>query len=106
MAAETILATLDGSGPHQRLQVVLSQGAEGGLTIVLCEQHHGGEAIGWFDQRRLKLDPRQWRQLQAVLGHPQTAGQLAQAAEAPRTTIPFPGPAVRTPRRAAVGDQG
>ena len=65
MAGRTVLATLGGKGPSQRLQVSLSQGDDGRLLIDLREQHHA-EGIGWFDQRRLELDPRQFQQLQAV----------------------------------------
>ncbi len=104
MASQTILATLPGAGPHQRLQVILSQQADDALLIELCEQHHG-EGIGWFDQRRLRLDPRQWRQLQAVLGRGEAAEQIETAADAPRATLPFPGPAPRPSRRTAAGDR-
>ena len=68
MVAQTILATLTGSGPHQRLQVALRQAADGSLVIELRDQHYGGEAVGWFDQRTMSLEPRQWKQLQTVLG--------------------------------------
>jgi hypothetical protein len=103
MAARTILATLPGSAPYQRLQVGLEQRSDGRLAIDLCEQHFA-EGIGWFDQRTLSLDPRQFQQLQAVLGL--KAAHLVEdaAAEVP-ATIPFPGPRTIPPTRAAVGDE-
>jgi hypothetical protein len=103
MGAETILATLPGHGPHQRLVVALRQRGEGGLSIELRDQHHG-EGIGWFDQRTLSLDPRQWQQLQAVLGRADAASRISEAADETPATIAFPGP--RSPRvsRPAIGD--
>lgn len=103
MAAQTILATLPGSGPHQRLQVALRQKADGGLVIELRDQHFG-EGIGWFDQRTMSLEPRQWQQLQALLGTKSTSEILDEQADATPSTLPFPGPRTKSPRRPAVGD--
>jgi hypothetical protein len=102
MAARTILATLPGSAPYQRLQVGLEQRGDGGLAIDLREQHFA-EGIGWFDQRTMSLDPRQFQQLQAVLGL--KAALLEDAAEEVPATIPFPGPRTIAPVRSAVGDE-
>ena len=99
MGELTQLATLAGSLPHERLQVGLARGRDGRLVIDLREQHHA-DGIGWFDQRRLTLDPRQFRQLQAVLGLKDLALDLDAAVAAPPVTIPFPGPAEPLPRRA------
>ncbi len=101
MYGRTVLAMLAGSSPLQRVQVTLAQHKDGRLSIELRDQHYA-EGIGWFDQRVLDLDPRQFRQLQAVLGS--GASMLALAEEKPRATIPFPGPATRQPMRPAVGD--
>ncbi len=104
MGGRTVLATLSGKGPSQRLEVSLSQGDDGRLLIDLREQHHA-EGIGWFDQRRLELDPLQFQQLQAVLG---LKSDLLDAAirEEP-ATVPFPGPAPKVACRKAVGsDRG
>jgi hypothetical protein len=95
------LATLPGSKPHQRLQVVLVAGRDGRLSIDLREQHYA-EGIGWFDQRTLALDPRQFQRLQAVLNLKSAAWD--EADDEPPATLPFPGPADPAPRRAAVGD--
>ncbi len=104
MPGRTVLATLGGRGPSQRLQVSLCQGEDGRLLIDLREQHHA-DGIGWFDQRRLELDPRQFQQLQAVLGLNSDSLDAA-ALEAP-ATVPFPGPAPKvTSRPAAGGDRG
>ena len=68
MPGRTVLATL--GRPRSVAAVcrsVCRQGDDGRLLIDLREQHHA-EGIGWFDQRRLELDPRQFQQLQAVLG--------------------------------------
>lgn len=102
MVPRTVLATLAGSAPQQRLQVSLATRPGGRVMIDLCEQHFA-EGIGWFDQRSLRLDPRQFRQLQAVLG--MRAADLdaaVEAVEAP-ATIPLPGPCAAGPRRPAVG---
>ncbi len=97
----TPLATLPGSQPEERLQVALTRGRDGRVVIDLREQHHA-DGLGWFDQRRLSLDPRQFRQLQALLGLKDLAlDEESPLAEAPRT-IPFPGPAEVSPRRAVV----
>jgi hypothetical protein len=102
MAGRTVLATLGGKGPSQRLQVGLTQGDDGRLLIDLREQHHA-EGIGWFDQRRLELDSRQFQQLQAILGSNSEALDIP-AQEAP-ATVPFPGPAAKTIRRPAAGGE-
>ena len=99
----TILATLDGSGPCERLQVVLVQGDDG-LSIGLAEQHYA-EGVGWFTQRSIELDPRQWAALKATLGEDRAAGRLGHAAEDRPATLPFPGPAGTRPLRTAVGSE-
>jgi hypothetical protein len=111
MVGRTVLATLAGTKPHQRLQVALTQRGEGRVLIDLREQHYA-EGIGWFDQRTMELDPKQFRQLQAILGlkgAEDVAGRPVSGSgidhEAP-TTIPFPGPWEREPSRPAVGDEG
>lgn len=104
MPGRTVLATLGGRGPSQRVQVSLSQADDGRLLIDLREQHHA-EGIGWFDQRRLELDPRQFQQLQAVLAL--KSDSLGSAIEEEPATVPFPGPVPRVTRRpAAGGDRG
>ncbi len=101
MAARTILATLAGSAPNERLQVALLQSDDGGLLIDLREQHFA-EGIGWFDQRTMELEPRQFRQLQAILGLKSALLDDA-LAEVP-ATLPFPGPRTSSPSRSAVGE--
>ncbi len=104
MAGRTVLATLGGKRPWQRLEVGLSQGDDGRVLIDLREQHHA-EGIGWFDQRRLELDPRQLQQLQALLALEPAV--LGGAFEDEPATVPFPGPAAREARLPAVGgDRG
>lgn len=103
MPAHTILATLPGSGPHQRVQVALHQKPDGGLQIELRDQHFG-EGIGWFDQRTMSLEPRQWQQLQALLGTKATSDVLNEQADATPATLPFPGPRTKDPRRPAASD--
>jgi hypothetical protein len=100
MAGRTVLATLGGKGPSQRLEVSLSQGEDGRLLIDLREQHHA-EGIGWFDQRRLELDPLQFQQLQAVLAL-KSEELDASILEVP-ATVPFPGPAPKVACRRAAG---
>jgi hypothetical protein len=104
MVGRTLLAILGGREPSQRLQVSLSQADDGRLLIDLREQHHA-DGIGWFDQRRLELDPRQFQQLQAVLALKSASIELTNV-EAP-ATVPFPGPPpTRTERPAAGGNRG
>ncbi len=102
MTGRTVLATLDGSRPCQRLQVSLAQADDGHLWIDLREQHYA-EGIGWFDQRRLELDPRQFQQLQAALG---LKAELPSVAAEQSSIIPFPGPAPAVARRPAAGERG
>lgn len=99
MVARTILATLDGSAPYQRVQVALVQRRDGRLAIDLCEQHYA-DGIGWFDQRSLALDSRQLGQLAGVLAlNPAAVQALAE----PPAVLPFPGPADANTRRQAAG---
>jgi hypothetical protein len=102
MAARTILATLDGPAPHERLQVALVQRSDGRLVFDLRQQHHA-DGIGWYDQRGLELDPRQLRQLQAVLGS--KAARVVDEPDATPVILPVPGPRVADPLRPAVGDR-
>ena len=101
MADSTHLATLPGPAAHRRLQVGLTRGVGGRLAIDLREQHYA-EGIGWFDQCGMTLDPRQFRQLQAVLGLRGTAA--IEPVEVPPATLPFPCPSDPSRRRAAVGE--
>src|SRR5512135_562560 len=101
MACWTVLTTIAGSAPYQRLEVALVQGRDGRLTIDLREQHYA-EGIGWFDQRALELDSRQFRQLQEALGA--KSAQLGADLEKAPVSIPFPGPRTAAPARAAAGD--
>lgn len=101
MTGRTHLATLAGTAPGQRLEVALVTRRDGRVAIDLREQHYA-DGIGWFDQRTLELDPRQLRQLQAVLGEPSL--RMAERAEEPREILPFPGPAAAESRRPAMGD--
>jgi hypothetical protein len=103
MVGRTVLATLAGSAPLERLEVSLVQGQDGRLTIDLREQHYA-EGIGWFDQRTMELEPRQFQQLQSVLGL--KAAPIFSEPDEPRATIPFPGPATSAPARRVVGDEG
>ncbi len=89
MESRTELAVLDGPGVGQRLVVSLIQELDGRLQIDLREQNLA-EGIGWFDQRALQIEPRQFRQLQAVLGLSQM-DRLEEAVEV-KATLPFPGP--------------
>ena len=108
MVGRTVLGMLPGTAPHQRLQVALMQRSDGRLSIDLREQHHA-DGIGWYDQRALELDPRQFRQLQALLGLKggQTGADFASSRgvddDLP-ATIPFPGPCDPRPSKYAVGE--
>jgi hypothetical protein len=102
MPAKTVLGTIGGTAPEQRVEVSLVTRRGGGLTIDLCEQHFA-EGIGWYDQRSFALDPQQFRQIQAMLGL--SSRQLDQAMQEAPATLPFPGPANADEySRPAVGD--
>ncbi|WZO99418.1 hypothetical protein EP7_001024 [Isosphaeraceae bacterium EP7] len=102
MRAKTVLGTIGGTAPEQRVEVSLVARRGGGLTIDLCEQHFA-EGIGWYDQRSFALDPQQFRQIQAMLGL--SSRQLEQASQESPATLPFPGPSeVGEYSRPAVGD--
>jgi hypothetical protein len=90
MRAKTVLGTIGGTAPEQRVEVSLVPRRGGGLTIDLCEQHFA-EGIGWYDQRSFALDPQQFRQIQALLGL--SSKQIDQATHEAPATLPFPGPA-------------
>ena len=101
--ARTVLSTLPGVAPCERLEVALQQSGDGSLTIELNEQHYA-EGIGWFTQRSLRLEPSQWRQLQGVLGGVSASRSIAAAVERTPATLAFPAPQSARPMRQAVGD--
>lgn len=101
MGSRTILGTLSGPAPRERLQVELVQRRDGRLVIDLRQQHYA-EGIGWYDQRGIELDPRQLRQLQAMLGA--QAPRIEAELDASPVLLPFPGPGQQAPHRPAVGD--
>ena len=69
MIRECQLAALPGSHDCERLTVVLLQGEDGDSRVSLHQQTWA-EGIGWYDQKRIDLDPEQLRQLRGVLGTP------------------------------------
>lgn len=101
MDSRTELATLNGPGVGQRLVVSLLQSADGGLLIDLREQNLA-DGIGWFDQRALQIEPRQFRQIQAALGLSDAPALAAQ--EEYRATLPFPTRPDHTAPRATGSD--
>lgn len=103
MVERTVLGTVGGASTWQRLEVALVRRHDGRVAIELREQHHA-EGIGWFDQRCLTLDPRQLRQLQAVLQLDDLPPMSDVDDDAP-VILPFPGPVERPRPRPAVGDE-
>lgn len=101
MPGRTVLTTLSGSAPHERLQVALKQQRGGRVVLELSQQHYA-EGIGWYDQRGLELDPRQLRQLQSILGG-SPAFNVMNDERAP-AILPFPGPVHHAPTRSAAGE--
>ncbi|RUL88916.1 hypothetical protein [Tautonia sociabilis] len=101
--SRTVLTTMPGSAPYRRLQVSLEQDGDGKLLICLAEQDYA-EGIGWFTQRSLALDPRQWARLQAALGSAEAREAIVPAAEERPATLPFPGPKPPHRFRLAAGD--
>lgn len=100
--ARTSLATIAGNSPCERIEVALRQGSDGALCIELLQQHFG-EGIGWFTQRSLTLDSRQWRQIQTALGSRGVSSEIDDAVAAPREVLPFPVHGERPTRRPAAG---
>jgi len=68
--------------------------------IELREQHYA-EGIGWFDQRTLTLNSRQFKQLRMIFGSKDAAWDTDNELT---MTLPFPGPAEQEPRRVASGE--
>ena len=98
MAGRTVLATLGGRGPSQRLQVGVSQADDGRLLIDLREQHHA-------EGNRL-VRPAAARAGSAAVSTTSgrsgiEGGVLGEAIEEEPATVPFPGPASEA--RAASG---
>jgi hypothetical protein len=98
MPNETVVQQLPGSVPNERVLVCLRQ-SDGRWSIALRQQHWA-EGIGWYDQKVIQLDPRQWSALRGMFSGPQV--KVVGLTEAPQRTIPFPGPKCReTPARKA-----
>lgn len=98
MTNETVVQQLPGAVPNERLLVCLRQSGE--HWSIALRQQHWAEGIGWYDQKVLRLDPRQWSALTGVL-----SGRPAETFDSPAafpSTIPFPAPPRRDiPRRQA-----
>jgi hypothetical protein len=99
--ARMLLGYLDAATPGQRVEVALDEDRHGRATVELCEQHHGA-GVGWFDQRRISIDARQWEQLSAMLQLGGAARVLESAASEP-PVLAFPGPRATPTRRLARG---
>jgi hypothetical protein len=83
------MAYVMGSSPGQRLVVALEPADTcGRLHVRLTEQNHA-DGIGWFDQRSLRLDSRQWAQMRGLFADIERQFSAAEAHESP-ATIPFP----------------
>lgn len=86
--SRTVIGTLPGSTACRRLLVCLEQRpADGQVSVALIEQDQA-PGIGWYDQRSLRLEAQQWRQLRSMFGP--VAAELAVVDEPPPATIPFP----------------
>jgi len=84
-----VISTLAGATLGQRLVVGLeSADSCGRLHVTLTEQNHA-DGIGWFDQRTLRLDSRQWSQLRTLFSAIDREVAMAEPHEPP-ATIPFP----------------
>src|SRR3954453_9615760 len=90
MAEQTVLATLPDSTSSRRLQVVLVRRHDGRIVFGLREQHYS-TGIGWFDQRAVELEPRQWCQLGGFLGRGGIGHRPVEAE--PPVLLPFRSPA-------------
>ncbi len=84
----------------------MEQRTSGRLLIVLSDQHYT-ESIGWYTQRQIELDHRQWQQLRGHFGP--TASEAFDTfapesdPESVATILPFPGPQEDDCVRSAVG---
>lgn len=63
---EYSLGVVDGRTEHEKVEVVLSQGADGTRELRLILQGWG-EGIGWYPQKTISLNPSQIGPLQRVL---------------------------------------
>ncbi len=96
MVTLSALATLSDSVPDRRLQVLLVR-RDDGIVLGLCGRHFA-EGIGWYDQRTLEMESRQFRQHRGILDRCGPAQALAESE--PPATLPFPKPGrVRAWRR-------
>ena len=98
---QTVLATLPDSTSRCRLLVLLGQRRDGRLVLELRKQEYA-DGVGWFDQRSLELEPRQFKQLQGILGQ----GREARAPAVARRPARPPFPRLGTPRSSASIPQG
>lgn len=62
-----VLATIPGSCTTERLQLVLLQQSEGGSRIELRQQSYA-EALGWYTQSSVAIEPEQVAELRNALG--------------------------------------
>lgn len=83
------IATLAGSTPGKRLVLALEGPDRAGSSRVLITEQDHAEGIGWFDQRSVCLDPRQWSQLRSLLATVDRAVERRDDAERPMT-LRFP----------------
>lgn len=98
MTNETVIQQLPGSLPNERILICMRQcGDHWGIAL---RQQHWAEGIGWYDQKVLRLDRRQWSALAGML-----SGRSVEIPDSPEVapcTIPFPAPPPReTPLRKA-----
>lgn len=101
MNTETVVQHLPGNVPNERILLCLSQ--RDGRWRIAMRQQHWAEGIGWYDQKVLHFDARQWSALREMLSG-QMAG-LPEIVDEPPRTLPFPGPANRPSRVRRVAEQ-
>jgi hypothetical protein len=101
MANETVVQQLPGSVPNERILVCLRQTErQWGIRL---RQQHWAEGIGWYDQKVLQFDARQWSALRGMLSTPMAA--LPEVIDDSPETIPFPGPTQRDSQVRKAADQ-
>lgn len=81
---------LEGSSPHERIEVTSGKGENGQPTVVLTHQSWG-EGIGWYAQSSVTLEPNQFEQLKRAMCLPNSPTRRTSptADEGPRI-IRFP----------------
>ena len=88
MSHPVVVHHIPGKASNERLLVSFQQ--IGNTTGIALHQQHWAEGIGWYDQKVMPFDSRQWAAFQSVAG--MKISENEQMDLTPTVSIPFPGP--------------